>query len=120
MVSVSRKPGTGLLGSIPNFSVAEAIPEPMLNVARPPDNSSSAPISIAIIVGWRLNGLNTPALIAIRCVAIAQAAAAGKVPRANAFSANQNSCKFSRLSRSGEFDALGGGYAAMQAKADVR
>jgi len=39
------------------------MPEPIPRRTRPCANSSSAPISIAISVGWRLYGLNTPGAI---------------------------------------------------------
>ncbi len=56
---------------------------------RPPDSSSSAPISMAISVGCRPNGLNTPAPMLWVLVASAQAVAAVMMPRAKGFSANQ-------------------------------
>src|ERR1700722_5617546 len=48
---------------------------------------------MAIRVGGRLYGLKTPAPIPSRCVATAQAAAAGRMPRANMFSANHTEAK---------------------------
>ncbi len=91
--NVSRNAGTGRSASNPICRTAAAIPDPTLNDTRPPDISSSAAISIAINVGCRLNGLNTPAPIDTRRVATAQAAANGKIPRPNAFSANQRPSK---------------------------
>src|SRR6187402_2074825 len=73
----------------PMRSTAWPRPEPMPRRTRPPDSSSSAPISMAISVGCRPNGLNTPAPMLWVLVASAQAAAAVMMPRAKGFSANQ-------------------------------
>src|ERR1043166_4757816 len=89
MTTASRKVVSGRSHASPIRSTAKPMPDPMPRHTRPCANSSSAPTSMAIRVGWRLYGLNTPAPMWSRRVARAQAAAAGRMPRLNGFSANQ-------------------------------
>ncbi len=88
MAIASRMASTMLSNGV-NRPIASGRPAPIPRIARPSDSSSSAPISIAISVGWRLKGLKTPIPISIVRVATAHAAAAGRTPRWNGFSANQ-------------------------------
>ena len=93
IVIASRTAASGRSALNPMRSVAAAMPDPIPSRARPCASSSSAPISIAISVGWRLWGLNTPMPMPSLLVAAAQADAAGSTPRLNAFSANQTESK---------------------------
>jgi hypothetical protein len=93
IVIASRTAASGRSACRPMRSVAEAMPDPSPKRARPCASSSSAPISIAMSVGCRLCGLNTPMPMPTRLVAAAQADAAGSTPRSKGFSANQTQWK---------------------------
>jgi len=93
IVIASRNRCERTIGAQSMRSVAAAMRIRSLIVPGPAPVRRARAISIAIRVGWRLWGLNTPMPMPSLLVAAAHVDAAGSTPRLNAFSANQTESK---------------------------